>query len=148
MYKRFMILTLAVLSVAALAPGVAQAQRPRPVTINQQVARIATEGNSFTSAGIVSGGPGRRGAVTGRTTMSGNVFRTRFTVFYSRGTVRAESTLTATPRPDGGTTFSGRGSFTGGSGAYRGARGRFTVTGTLPRNSTVANLRLRGSIAY
>ena len=55
--------------------------------------------------------------------------------------------MTATPQPDGTTSFDGTLQIAGGSGKYRGAKGKdLKVTGTLANN--VFTFRITGSVRY
>ncbi len=142
---RWLVVALVLLCVAA-APAAAGTRRAADIT--QTVAVLSTEGGVVRSAGANAGTPGGDGAVTGRTTVENGVFRTVFTNYYDDGTIRAVSLLTREQRPDGSTAFTGSGTFTGGTGRYRGARGRFEVTATVPTGSAVGTFRLRGRISY
>ena len=135
-------------AVSLCAPALATAGDRHPVAITQTVAVLSAQGNVVASAGTVSGRPGGRGAVRGRTTVAGNVYTTKFRNFYRDGTIAAVSTLTRSQQPDGSTTFTGSGRFTGGTGRYRGARGRYTVSAVVPAGTAIGTFRLRGFIRY
>jgi hypothetical protein len=147
MSTRARYLAAAVAAMTAV-PSVADARTQREVRIKQTVAVLSTGAGVVTSAGANAGSPGGRGAVTGRTTITDGVYRTEFTNFYEEGTIRAVSRLTRREQPDGSATFSGTGSFKGGTGSYARARGRFRVKATVPPGSIIGTFRLAGRISY
>lgn len=55
----------------------------------------------------------------------------RMTIFTSRGTIRARTHITRKTQPDGSVKGTGRGRIVGGSHAYRGARGSFSIDQTV-----------------
>jgi hypothetical protein len=74
------------------------------------------------------------------------------TITYDRtGSSKASFHGTATFHQDGSASVAGKGQFVGGSGGYRGATGKFTLTGTLPHLPTVGTIiviRAEGTIIY
>ncbi len=106
---------------------------------------------SLVQAAVIDGTIGKttiQGAARGITTFtSPGHSSTTGTQFAPLGSVRAISTNTATPRPQGGATITGSGTITGGTGAYKGATGSFTSSGTAqPGGGTTQTLT--GSIRY
>ena len=68
--------------------------------------------------------------------------------FTSAGTLRSAFTGTAVVQPDASQKLSIKGTITGGTGAYRGAKGRFTFTGATAPGSLVVNGRSAGTLTY
>lgn len=145
---------LVLAGVALLAPAAAQA-----VTVKADATvRLATisskgtppaPGSSSTSAGTVSRGALGRGAITSKLTFGENLSFTGSTrSFFAAGTVAGTLKGSAKGNPDGSVTFSGSGTFTGGTGRFRGAKGKFSFTGTLPSGAQVTTLQVKGSIKY
>jgi hypothetical protein len=137
----------ALLAAALTIPALAEAGTRRPVDITQTIAALSTERGVVRTAGANEGTFGR-GAVRGRTTVRRGVYRTVYTNYYPRGTIRAVSDLTRRDEPDGSTSYTGTGRFTGGTGRFEGARGSFRVTATVPPQSIVGTFRMRGSIRF
>jgi hypothetical protein len=141
---------IAVVVVGVLVvPGVADsaAKKKRKVDVSVRAAVVGTSGNSNTVAGTLSGPPTGAGAVVYRTTPSGSNTAAKYTAFYKRGTLRGTSLLTATAQPDGTVSFSGTLQIRGGTGRYRGARGKdLKVTGALANN--VLTFHITGSVRY
>jgi hypothetical protein len=132
-----------------LVPGVADsaAKKKHKVDVSVKAAVVGTSGNSNIVAGTLSGPPAGAGAVVYRSTPSGSDVAARYTAFYKRGTLRGTSLLTATPQPDGSVSFSGTLQIKGGTGRYRGAKGKdLKVTGTLANN--VITFHITGSVRY
>ncbi len=68
-------------------------------------------------------------SLTLRPTLGGSL--ARGTVYDAEGSIKLRFVFKAgAPAPDGTRTLAGTGTFFGGSGAYKRARGRFTVTGS------------------
>ena len=68
--------------------------------------------------------------------------------YLAAGSWRSTYTGTATLKPDGSQEFTVNGRFTGGTGTYKGATGRYRFTGTVPSGSTVLTGHSTGSITY
>ena len=79
-----------------------------------------------------------------------NVFRFSGTEvdYLPAGTWRSKYTGTDTLQPDGTQKVTVNGRFTGGTGAYRGAKGTYHFTGTAPPGSTVMTGHSTGTITY
>ena len=70
-----------------------------------------------------------------------------YKAFYEKGTVRGTSLLTPAPQPDGTTKFTGTLQVTGGTGRYKGARGKdLAVEGTLANN--ILTFKITGTMRY
>ncbi|HEY2600559.1 MAG TPA: hypothetical protein VGI67_03310 [Thermoleophilaceae bacterium] len=115
-------------------------------------------GSTIQDAGIVSAGrPFGSGAETDSlkvkslTTTPSTVVAvagTAILYFKSGGSLNSKVTFNAMPQADGSTTYSGSGTFTGGTGPYKGATGRATFTGSAPSNTGITTLNVKGSVSY
>ena len=122
-----------------------------------QSSNYPNPGSRNTSAGTVTGTLGsgaivQKLLITGHPTVTTYTFSATSTGFYAHGTTKVSVTGTATAQANGSTTVAGHGHYTGGTGRYRGARGKFSFTGTIPPpNPTVPTPlvgHLTGSISY
>ena len=132
-----------------LVPGVADsaAKKRHKVDVSVRAAVVGTSGNSNIVAGALSGPPAGAGAVVYRSTQSGSDIAAKYTAFYKRGTLRGTSLLTPSAQPDGTVLFSGTLQIKGGTGRYRGAKGKdLKVTGALANN--VITFHITGSVRY
>jgi hypothetical protein len=156
---------VAVMAPMALLIAMAEAKTRKTVHYTATVRDADVEhkngfpapGGSSLSAGVTDTRPGGRSAeilqtkVTGAS--GGGVTFTATSVGYTRtGAQFARESGTATPQPDGSTKVVGRGQTTGGTGAFRGATGSFTFTGTIPKADPatlpVGTLRVTGTLRY
>jgi hypothetical protein len=140
---------IAVAIVALLVPALAgaQAKKRRAVDIAVKAAVVDNAGGVNTVAGAISGRPIGSGAVVYRTRADGSELVSRYTAFARRGSIRGTTRVTPTPQPDGSTSFSGTLQVEGGTGRYRGARGRdLEIEGTLANN--VFTFRITGTVRY
>jgi hypothetical protein len=153
---------------SGIAPGVASADTTHRYTSKLKNAPLVTRndypnvGGTALLAGSVkvrstrpcrpscsaSGALVDRVRITGQPQPNVFAFRARERIFFVFGTVRDRSRGTATVLADGSQQLVIRGRFTGGTGAYRGASGRFRARGTIPPGSTVFTGRSRGRISY
>jgi heat shock protein HslJ len=69
------------------------------------------------------------------------------TSFQSKGAFKAKANVTLGTQPDGTTTVTGSGTINGGSGAYKGAKGKFTTTGTISSDGLIT-AKIAGSAKY
>jgi hypothetical protein len=68
--------------------------------------------------------------------------------FLAHGTFKDTFTGTATVNPDGTQTVLSKGRITGGTGAYRGAKGSFTFSGSTAPGSSIVNGHSSGTVSY
>lgn len=132
-----------------LVPGVAgsAAKKKHKVDVSVRAAVVGTSGNSNIVAGALSGPPTGAGAVVYRSTPAGSDIGARYTAFYKRGTLRGTSLLTPAPQADGTVSFSGTLQIKGGTGRYRGAKGKdLKVTGMLANG--IITFHITGSVRY
>jgi hypothetical protein len=146
---------LVVLSLAAclalspaLVPG-AMAAKTRALKGTLHMAIIGNNGdNGRVFAGEMIGKPIPRSAVILRNKVEGTTSTGTATVYAKRGTIRASVKNEIQPQPDGSASLPGTFKVLGGTGAYRGATGNGTFTGTLPAGSTIFEVKLVGKIRY
>jgi len=106
-------------------------------SVLSESANYPNPGSAFVRAGIVTGtfGDGaivERTRITGRPAPTTVTFKGRVTAFYSLGTFRSALTGSATLQANGSVSLKGHAHYTGGTGAYRGAHGQYSFTGTIP----------------
>jgi hypothetical protein len=86
--------------------------------------------------------------ITGHPTATVWTFAGREVAVLAGGTVKSKFTGWSLLHPDGTTALAVDGAFTGGTGAYRGARGTYRYTGSTPAGSTITSGRSAGTIIY
>jgi hypothetical protein len=78
---------------------------------------------------------------------SGSDLAATYTAFYKKGTLRGTTLVTPATRSDGTTSFTGKLQVKGGTGRYKGAKGKdIKITGTLSGN--VLTFQLEGTVRY
>ena len=142
-----------VVVVALLVPGLAGAANPAPAKkkrkadITVKAAVIGTSGNSNIVAGTLSGPPQGTGAVVYKTTPAGSDLAATYVAYYEHGTIRGTTLVTPAPQPDGTTSFTGTLQIKGGTGRYRGAKGKdLKIVGTLANN--ILTFHITGTVRY
>jgi hypothetical protein len=98
-------------------------------TIHGHLAQPATA-QGYRFAGFVSDSKLGEGATTSRGSLDGLTTSGTLTVFLDKDTLRATFHFKVTPNADGTVTFQGTTKYTGGTGAYKGARGSGQTTAT------------------
>jgi hypothetical protein len=144
-------------AAATLAGGTLAASKHHfSVTATESVisesANYPNPGSAFVRAGIVTGtfGDGaivERTRITGRPAPTTVTFKGRVTAFYSLGTFRSALTGSATLQANGSVSLKGHAHYTGGTGAYRGAHGQYSFTGTIPPPTPTAVVHVSGTIS-
>lgn len=86
--------------------------------------------------------------ITGHPAPSKLTFKGTEVGFVAQGTFRDTFTGTDTVRPDGGQIISSKGRITGGTGAFRGARGTFKFSGSTLPGSTGIGGHSTGTVRY
>ena len=142
-----------VLGVAlALAAPAVSAARPKTHKLNVTAVfdrRPGALGSSFTATGTIAGSPFGHGAIVRQVKAAGNVLSVRLTLFGESGSVSGTATDRRTFNPNGSVTFTVTGGrILRGAGAYRGATGRFTGSGSEPNLSASVTERLHGTLKY
>jgi hypothetical protein len=120
--------------------------RPKSHNVSLTFTAVALPSGSVNSAaGEIKGtlGPGAiliKGGSTGKAT-----------AYYAAGRIAAKINATVTPNPDGSQVFSGELKVTSGTGAYTGARGQLSLTGTTTTSGGVPGSltgQAKGAITY
>jgi hypothetical protein len=157
-----MLRTIALAAVAALAmvASTAQARTNHRYTSVIQTAPLSTAagypapGGTAVIAGTWKTNRYGAGAVIDRVTITGRpgpatfAFRGTEVCFVAFGTFKDTFTGTAAVQPDGSQKIVTQGRFTGGTGAYRGAKGSFKFTGSTAPGSSLVDGRSAGTISY
>jgi hypothetical protein len=145
---------LAVVCVAIAAAQVADAASTHHAKTIQAIQRIAILSSRGLKATLVGTSDSKIAGATVHgalravsTSAKPPKFTATGTLFYPAGTLRYTLTGTATGRPDGSVGLSGAGRFIGGTGAYAGAHGNFTGSGTKPANS-FETFTFKGKVSY
>ena len=124
---------VAVVCLGAVLAAPSNAAAPKPKTRSVTISFLAAPLPQVpgTAAGVATGTLGR-GAVL----IVGNTTGT-VTEFLKKGAVTAKFSLTVNTNPDMTASFSGTTTITGGTGAYAGAKGKGTVSGTTAADGSV-----------
>jgi hypothetical protein len=112
-----------------------------------------TPGTRQMGVGLVSGTPIGQGVSTladkvTTASQAGIKFKGDFTIYTVNGNLSATITINVKPNATGGATGSGAGTFTGGTGRYRGAHGQFTFTGSQTASAPDFTVHLSGTAKY
>jgi hypothetical protein len=157
---RRIILTTGLVAVLSTVASTAQAKTNHRYTSVIQTAPLSTAGGYPAPGGTaVLAGTWKtnlygNGALVDQVRITGNPAPLTFTFrgtevgFVALGTLKNTFTGKAEVQPDGSQKVVLQGRFTGGTGAYRGARGSFRFTGSTAPGSSVLNGRSRGTISY
>jgi hypothetical protein len=135
--------------VALLVPGLAgaAAKKKHKADITVHAAVVGTSGASNTVAGTLSGPPQGTGAVVYTTKPAGSDLAATYVAYYKRGTLRGTTLVTPAAQADGTTSFTGTLQIKGGTGRYRGAKGKdLKIVGTLANN--ILTFHVTGSVRY
>jgi hypothetical protein len=109
--------------------------------------QVSTAGGVTADQGSVTGAPFGAGTVIARTKVSGTSFQMTFTEKFPGGTVTGTIAIGFTVIGPGKVSYSGHGSFTGGTGMYRNASGSIqSFTGT--NSGKNATLKVKGTVSY
>lgn len=145
------LLALTLVLALVVAPGAAEAakKKTRDLRGTIHMAVIGPNGQDGSKfAGEYVGRPLGTAALLFRNTVANNVSTGRGLIYTKKGTIRARTTNQIQPQSDGSVLFPGTFRITGGTGRYKGARGRGTFDGVLPANSTIFELEVEGKIRY
>jgi hypothetical protein len=137
---------VAVLATAVAVPTVVAATKKSHNAASHVVARDLT-GNTVT--GTVKGKLGSGAVIyTVKSNPDGSQHLAG-AAFYSNGTVKVKADIkfAAAPNPDGSTSFTGTGKFTGGSGKFKGSTGSFTTTGKIASDGLIT-ADIKGNVKY
>lgn len=148
------ILTLALAVPAATAQA---SPKTHQLKLTIQDSTIVTQGygldNKQITAGLVSGNPFGQGveSISDKVTKA---TRTKFTlkgtiaIYATHGEMTGAIQFTVAPASNGGATGMGGGTFTAGTGIYKGAQGKFTFTGVEAPHASVFVSHVTGTVAY
>src|SRR3954452_17654179 len=142
---------LAVVVCAAIAvPQIATGARKKSHTVDatMKIAALETSGSRTVLAGRIKGKGIKTPAILIKAKVSGSTATSRSVLYGKKGTLRSKETQTFAAQPDGSVRFTGTSKFTGGTGKFRGARGKTTLDGTLPKGGSVYTYHLTGNIRY
>ena len=102
-------------------------------------------------AGSVNGALGS-GAVLGHNDFGPNIgqFQGSVRAFFKKGTLKGTLSGSGSPTQgqSGGASFTGTGEINKGTGKYKGAKGKFTFTGSVPPNSMITTFQIDGFVKY
>jgi hypothetical protein len=155
---KFRLFGVAVMAAVLASGAISQAATRHRVKQTAKVVRIFASatypnpGSKAVNAGTISGKPAS-GAVVQHITITGHPTATTYTLkatatdFYAHGMTRSSFSAVAIAQPSGALTVAGHGHCTGGTGAYRGARGTFSFAGAAPPSAPLV-AHLRGTIRY
>lgn len=143
-------LLLLLTSLALLLPASAPAatKKPTAFSVTSTASSIASKQLPTLLAGDLKGTFGKGAVVIKVGTVEGTKTTASFTVFTDRGTLKGTTTFTATGSGEGAsgvTNLEGTGAITSGTGSYRKAKGKFTVTGVSPPGEIYFQLKLAGT---
>jgi hypothetical protein len=146
-------IAIAVAVIALLVPSVAGApaasKKKHKADVSVRAARVDTQGDSNTVVGTLSGAPLGSGAVVYKTKPAGSQLAATYRAFTAKGSFRGTSLVTPTPQADGSTAFAGKLQVKGGTGRYRGAKGKdLDITGRFDPVTNVFTFSIKGSIRY
>jgi hypothetical protein len=162
MYRRaslLLVLLLAIGAYAAIANAKSKGKKHKVSATVQlatisQAANFPAMGSTVTDAGIVKARPGGRGAETDQLKVTGAPAAGQITLagtstlFFVKGTETAKLSIKAVVAADGSVAYTGTGSFTKGTGAYKGITGNVTFSGASPAGSSVVTLQVKGTATY
>jgi hypothetical protein len=142
MLKRLLLLVAVVcLGTVLAAPSNAATAKPKTRSYSISFVTASLPQVPGTAAGVATGTLGK-GAIL----IVGNTSGTA-TEFLKKGAVTVKFSLTVTTNPDLSASFTGTTTITGGTGAYAGAKGKGTVSGTFAADGSGTG-RGSGKITY
>jgi hypothetical protein len=150
MRPRILLLLAVVAGLVAvpIATG-ATASRSHAVQLTLHMASIGQfSGNGVIFAGEVVGRPTGRSALVLRNTISSSSGSGTAVLYAKRGTLRVTTKNEFQQQPDGSIRVPGSFKIVDGTGRYRNATGRGTFTRSLPANSTIFEIKLKGHANY
>jgi hypothetical protein len=128
-------LALAALVIAAVAVPSSIAAAKKSHKIDGTVTARSLTGNIVT--GTFKGTLGSGAVVYVVTSGPNGTQNLDITSFQSNGAFKAKANVTLGTQPDGTTTVTGKGTINSGTGAYKGAKGKFTTTGTIASDGLI-----------
>ena len=102
-----------------------------------------------TVAGTFSGQPFGSGAVVYKTRPAGSDLAATYKAYNARGSLRGTTLVTPAPQADGSTSLTGTLQVKGGTGRYRGAKGKdLKIEGKFVPAENVFTFQITGSVRY
>jgi hypothetical protein len=141
-------------AVAISAPLLASATAEsgaKTIKTTQRIIALSLSARSVHNVGTTDGkiaGSAVHGALRATATRTSPSFAAHGTLFYPKGTLRYRLAGRLTIHSDDSFTETGKGKFKGGTGAYKGAHGRFKISGARPAHSDVVTYTLKGKVFY
>jgi hypothetical protein len=163
MTRRRIAVAVPLIAIAAAVPLVAPLAQAAPashklkLTIHSfttaYIGKPETPGSRQMGVGLVSGSPVGEGVSTlgdkvTSASQAGIKFSGAIAIYTVNGTLKGTLKLAIVPNSTGGATGSGSGSFTDGTGRYKGAHGTFTFTGSESASQPDFTVHLTGSASY
>src|SRR5262249_31110408 len=155
--------TVLITVLATTVPVTATAKNEHHFTLTNRV-RVVESGAGFPNVGstavlagaidlkidgkVIQGAAIPRLAVTGGDLTSGLEFKLDERWHLPQGSIKSVGQGKATLQPDSTVTQNGGLTFTGGTGAFRGATGNDTFTGSQPNADATATVDDNGTISY
>jgi hypothetical protein len=151
MAKRFLLVAACVTALLG-AVAIADAATAKKHAVNDSLAVrvLSSDSTGVTYTGVVKDSARGVGAAVVRVTPGDGVFNLAATGFFKNGSLIAKGTNTATPRADGsGTDYAGTLTITGGTGVFKGAKGKLKLTGSsTSADPTYGTYKLTGTVTY
>ena len=150
MSRKLMLLAtaLVVAAVMSLGAGNALAAKNHSVSATGKIAGVGTSGGRTVDVGVFSSTLGEIVGVFRVKPLSNGKLSVTFTAYTRNGTLKGTSVLTVATDSAGGTTFTGTAKVIRGTGLYSGATGKLSAVGTSPKDSTIVNYKLKGTVRY
>jgi hypothetical protein len=154
MAKRFLLVAgalLAVLALAATATGATKATKHKVSDTGTQRV-LQSNGNTLTITGAITDKAGGQGATRAQVVVSQanpNNLTVDATAFFKKGSVTVRGPIVATPQPDGSATYAGTVTAVGGTGIWKGVRGKLAFNAVQPaQDATLTTYTLKGTVTY
>jgi hypothetical protein len=145
--RRKLGVTLALMAVlvAAIAVPSGSAATKKAHKLDGALVARGLEGDIVT--GTFTGQPGSGAVIYKITVKSDGTQDIAIQGFFAKGALRGKGNVTVTPQSDGTATFTGSAKITGGTGAYKGAKGAFTTNGTIDSTGLIKAKNV-GTVKY
>jgi hypothetical protein len=155
MLSRWRVIPVVTMGVMAIsAPPLASATAKsgaKTIKTTQRIIALSSNADRDHNVGTTDGkiaGSAVHGALRATATGTSPSFAAHGTLFYPQGTLRYRLAGKITIHSDGGFSEIGKGKFTSGTGAYKGAHGRFKLSGGRPAHADFVTWTLKGKVFY
>jgi hypothetical protein len=141
-------------ALASAAPPLAAAastNATHKIETTQRIIALSSTSHGVVNVGTTDGkiaGATVHGALRAIAQRSVSTFTATGALFYPAGILRYRLTGASTENADGSTSITATGKFTGGTGHYANAHGKFAASGETPPNSQVETWTLTGKVSY